>query len=353
MRSVSAAFEAAIAEGGVRLCEIWDVALANGVTYHYTSHDSDLTWNAGGDTYTSLPITRGPIRWNTDGQHDECELTLGVLDLPFLEKIKKHILEAVRITHKLICWDAAYAADEEITLNIWTADPAFDRRSMTLSLKSLLDSLNIMVPRHEYQEPCNNALFDETCGLVRADYGYAGTATAGDTLSLTDAAAGTLYKVDFDGGDSGNPIARGQTITGGTNGYTAIVVQIVYLTAATGTIWYVELSNAANFEDDEVLSSGGDSVTVNGTPAEDQTYWQMGELEMTGGENDGETRPLLTSSGSVRSLLWPMPAAIETGDTYIIYPGCDQRPVTCWEVFANRTPFRGFPFVPLLEETIM
>jgi len=353
MKSVSAAFETAIALGMVRICELYILTLSNGEIYRYTDHAKDIVWDAAGNTYTAIPITRGPIRFNSDGRYDECEIVLGIQGTEFLDKIHSNILEAAEITHKRIRWDTAYAADEEILLNIWRPDVNFNSSALAMRLISRMDSLGIKVPAHTYQEPCNNFLFDDTCGLIRAAFAYAGTATAGTSTSLTDASAGTLYSVDFDAGDSGNPIEIGDTITGGDNGYTAVVVQIVYLTAATGTIWYVELSNAANYNNNEVLTSGGDTITANGTPAEDTEFYEQGELEMTGGDNAGESRPLLTTSGSSRTVMWPFVSANAVGDTYNIYPGCDFRPVTCEARYNNVPNWRGFPYGPPIENILL
>jgi hypothetical protein len=336
-----------------KLCELYECELANGTTYRYTDHDQDITWDAASNTYTAAPgLERGPIRYNSDGQADECEITLGIDNLAFLAQVKRNILEAAKITHKLIRWDASYAADEEITLNIWVPDVSFNRSALQLRLIGLLDSLNIKVPGQMYQEPCNFSLFDPTCGLTRADYAYIGTATSGTRTTLIDSNAGTLYKVDFDGGDSSNPIDRSETITGGDNGYTAVVVQIVYLTSSAGTIWYLELSNSNNFNDNETLSSGGDSVVVNGTAAEDTAFYEQGELEITSGDNDGESRPVFTRSGNTTTVFWPYAAEIAGAVTYKLYPGCDFRPETCEARFNNEDNWRGYPWVPPIEETI-
>jgi hypothetical protein len=124
------------------------------------------------------------------------------------------------------------------------------------------------------------------------------------------------------------------------------------LTPTTGHIWYVELSNPLNFADDEVLSSGGDSVTVNGTPAEDTTLYEQGELEMLTGNNAGERRPIFSSSGSVRTVLWPFPVDVENGDTYNIYPGCDLSAQTCALRFDNAHNWDGYPWIPPAEEVM-
>ena len=45
--------------------------------------------------------------------------------------------------------------------------------------------------------------------------------------------------------------------------------------------------------------------------------------------------------------LWlPMPNAIQTGDAYSVYPGCDKRFATCQTKFSNAVNFGGFPYVP-------
>ena len=45
--------------------------------------------------------------------------------------------------------------------------------------------------------------------------------------------------------------------------------------------------------------------------------------------------------------LWlPMANAIQTGDAYSVYPGCDKRFATCQGTFNNAANFGGFPYVP-------
>jgi hypothetical protein len=352
MRTVSAAYESAIAAGGVRLCEIYELELATGVKYRYTDHDADITWDAAGNTYTAIPLKRGPIRFVTDGQYNEMEITLGILDVAVMSRIQTNILEASKITHKRIRWDASYAADEEITLGIWAPDVNFDRARLALRLVSFLDTLNMKVPSRNYQEPCNNLLFDPTCGLTRSNYNYAGTIDTGDRISFSDFTAGTIYKANFGNGDDSNPIAIGETITGQTNSYTAVVCNIVYLTATTGTIWWCEISNPANFNNGEYVDAAGDQVQIAQIPAEDTTLYEQGELEILTGNNAGERRPILSCSGSLRTVLWPFPVDLEANDTYNIYPGCDLTGATCTARFNNAVNWDGYVYVPPVEEVL-
>ncbi len=351
MIAVSAAFRAAIAANELKLAEIYDFALANGSTVRLTTHTRDLIWNVAGDTYTSFPMKRGDINRNTDGEFDEYSLTLGNISGPFYDKVHKGALESATVTLRRVRWDTSYAADEQIPVFVGKPDVAFNSKVLSITNREVLGTLNVVVPRSTFQEACNWRVFDPTCGLTQSDYAYSGTATGGTGLTLTDTTRGTLYKVDFDGGDSSNPISRGETATGGAGAGTGVVVQIVYLTASTGTIWYAE-QGGVQFVDDEVLTAVGDTVTVNGTPAEDTTFYEQGELEMTGGDNSGHRRPILVSSGGTDTVFWPFITDIAAGDTYKVYPGCDGRGATCRDTYGNLPPWRGYPFVPRAKDAL-
>jgi len=133
----------------------------------------------------------------------------------------------------------------------------------------------------------------------------------------------------------------------------AKVVDVTYLTATSGFVWYVELSGD-QFEDDDVLDNGGgDEITVNGTPAADPTFYETGEVEMTSGVNNGQQRPVALDSAGVLTVLWPFVSAVAMGDNYNLYPGCDLRGITCHQRFHNENTFRGFPYVPRIEDVLM
>ena len=202
-----------------------------------------------------------------------------------------------------------------------------------------------------FQEPCNKRLYDEGCTLVQANFEYQGTVSTGDRITFSDGIRGTIYKGIFDA--SVDTLARGETITGSVNGYTAVIVQIVYTTATTGFIWYVELSNSSNFENDELLSSGGDSITLNRIPVSDSSFYPQGEVRMNTGLNAGERRQIIKDVGNAVTLQWPFPNDLEAGDTYSIYPGCDKTAETCRDKFDNAENFRGYIYIPKVEETIM
>jgi hypothetical protein len=105
-----------------------------------------------------------------------------------------------------------------------------------------------------------------------------GVLTAGTTAQYYYdwAISGLSYAVAFDAGDETNPIEAGDTLAGdhATPGK-AVCIAIDYATATTGTITYVGTTH--QFIDDEVITGGGNTVTVDGTPAESTDYLTLPE----------------------------------------------------------------------------
>ena len=351
MLEPDAAFVTAIAEGTVKMAELYQITLADGQVFRYTSHNEDIEWGASAEVWTSIPITRGAISTKISLEADAVVLSLQNITGDLFDVVQKNALDSASITIKRIQWDDTFAAGREITVFVGTADVEFDRQVLVLRCKSILNTLNMTVPKHIFQEPCNNQHYGTTCTLTRTDFAYAGTATGGTDTTLIDTTRGTVFKGIFDA--AVDTIAIGETITGGNNAYTAVVVQVVYTTASTGFVWYVELSNPANFENNEVLSSAGDSVTLNGVPVADPSFYEQGELEITSGDNSGQRRPVLKDSVNTATVIWPFVSDIVNGVQYKIYPGCDKTTEQCTNKYDNDDNFRGFIYIPKVEETIM
>ncbi len=350
MRTVDASFSTAIGQGTLKVAELFLLELSDGSVYRYTSHPKDISWDAAPNTYKAVVIGRSPIQFTNSFESDSVQVVIGNITGDIYSEVQANILEACKITIKRILWDDSYAADREIIIFVGYADVEFDRSILTLQCRPLEDSLNVKIPRHTFQEPCNHTLFDVNCTVVRASHKYSGTATGGTTATLVDTDRGLLYKVAFDGGSG--TIAVGDVLTGGTGGGSGVVAERTYQTSGSGILWYVE-QTGVQFVNDEVLSSGGDTMVVNGTPAVDTELYLQGELEMSGGNNDGQRRPVLSDESNVLTIMWPFANVVESGDTYNIYPGCNKKAETCDVVFNNDENFRGFLYVPKIEESMM
>jgi hypothetical protein len=115
VRSVSLSFQAALAADTLQIAEIYAITLASGEVFRYTSHDKDIVWDAGSNTYlAAMPLNRGEAGYHHTGEFDDVELVLGNIEGDLSDRAMGNALEAATLTCKRVRWDASYAADEEI-----------------------------------------------------------------------------------------------------------------------------------------------------------------------------------------------------------------------------------------------
>lgn len=173
MRTPSASFLAKLAENKLNICEIFEIELTNGVTRYYTTLDKDITF--GEQNYTALPITRDPISAKMNLEIDTTKISLSNITQELAQEAENNVLEGAKITIKRIFYDDVET--DFITLFVGFASSEYNRKVLTLNCSSILNSLNVQVPRNLYQEACNFQLFDGNCGLVQASYKHEGSAT--------------------------------------------------------------------------------------------------------------------------------------------------------------------------------
>lgn len=108
----------------------------------------------------------------------------------------------------------------------------------------------------------------------------------------------------------------------------------VNITALTVTGSVTSLMDKANFIDTSRSEASG--------------IFNYGKLMWTSGNNNGAAMEVKNwdADSQIFTLWLPMPTAIEIGDTYSVYPGCDKRFATCRNTFSNAANFGGFPYVP-------
>ncbi|NTU77718.1 MAG: DUF2163 domain-containing protein [Alphaproteobacteria bacterium] len=82
--------------------------------------------------------------------------------------------------------------------------------------------------------------------------------------------------------------------------------------------------------------------------AEPEGAFAYGKLTWTSGANAGLSMEVQSwDAGNQEFKLWlPMLQAIQVGDGYAVYLGCDKRFSTCCAKFANAANFGGFPHLP-------
>ena len=96
----------------------------------------------------------------------------------------------------------------------------------------------------------------------------------------------------------------------------------------------------------------GKFTSAIAAPAGSATY-ALGRLTFTSGLNAGVMRFVRqwdVGSGTF-TLIAPAPYALQVGDSFTVYPGCDKTQNTCRK-FANLANFGGQPYIPVIETSL-
>jgi uncharacterized phage protein (TIGR02218 family) len=81
-------------------------------------------------------------------------------------------------------------------------------------------------------------------------------------------------------------------------------------------------------------------------------YFSLGAIEFTSGANIGQKRTVRQHSIS-RIAFWnPLPFALNPGDTFTVYPGCNKTVDHCKNKHTNLIRFRGEFDIPVAESVI-
>lgn len=82
-------------------------------------------------------------------------------------------------------------------------------------------------------------------------------------------------------------------------------------------------------------------------------WYALGTITFTSGANSGISRSIKAHVSGTLTLAAPLPVAPSSGDTFLIYPGCDKQKATCESgKFNNLANFRGHPFIPVPETAL-
>ena len=202
----------AIARQELKITELFDLALMDGTTRYFTSHDEDFLWGSPSVKYESLPILRGIIVSGVNLEADQVEITLANITTELMEQLQKNVLDGAQLTIRRVLYDQSYGVGMELFLFTGTVDVGFNRKVLMLMCTSILDTLNILVPRNVYQEPCNYRLFQEACAVSRSGSKLTGSASSDatdfftlvDTVGLGAAADGyySLGEIEITSGEN-------------------------------------------------------------------------------------------------------------------------------------------------------
>jgi len=173
----------AITGQALKIAELYELTLTNGVTYYYTTHDKAITWGSPSHVYSPAVLQRNAISAKTNLEPTQVDIIASNISGELYTATQLNLLDGAQIVIKRLVYTDSYAAGKDITIFVGTVDVEFNRQVLKMICTSFFDTLNILVPHRVYQEPCNNQFCDTQCTLSRNSYKTSTTAS-GDADDL-------------------------------------------------------------------------------------------------------------------------------------------------------------------------
>jgi hypothetical protein len=184
--------------------DLFIITLANSDTVlRYTSHDTDLI--IGSDRYYSKNIDRKGTKTSAGTSVDELEVDVHpdnnwtVDGVPIIQALQNGVFDNAYLQLDRVfapsAWDTTitsgsfipsissdYVLEKQFLGRVDT--PEIYGTSAQLKVKSLMQLLNINMPRNLIQSTCGNTLYDSVCGLIRATYAVTSSVTSASTAAV-------------------------------------------------------------------------------------------------------------------------------------------------------------------------
>ena len=193
MRAASAKLIALLDADQFLMADLYTITTVQNDVYRYTNYDYDLV--VGGHVYKSDGpiISREGISLSLGIEVDNLSVTIDVTDDQTFEGVRvvqafhNGQMDGARFKLERIFMDMDTPTDTSAgTIKLFEGrliEPELDRNTISVSVASDLDDLNVQMPRNLYQPSCTNTLFDSACGLLRQNHVVSTTIESGSTTS--------------------------------------------------------------------------------------------------------------------------------------------------------------------------
>lgn len=193
MRAASSKLIALLEENEFVMADLYTISTVQGDVYRYTNYDFDLV--VGGHVYKSDGpiISREGISLSLGIEVDNLSVTIDTTDEQTFEGIRvaqafhNGQMDGARFKLERIFMDKDTPTDTSAgTIKLFEGrliEPELDRNTISVSVASDLDELNVQMPRNLYQPSCTNTLFDTACGLLRQNFMVQTTIESGSTAA--------------------------------------------------------------------------------------------------------------------------------------------------------------------------
>ncbi len=171
----------------VEIFHIWEEG-DSGEHWYYTSADESVTYD--GNTYTPAAIKRSSMSFDSELEVTKVGVTVGALDDTFISYMTQNPTTQM--------WVAIYRlhrsdeSDASVVFIGQVNSVSFQGAQAEAECYGFEHFLKMKVPRYLYQSCCNNAVFDDRCGLAKEDYATTAEITlSGSGMYLSANAFGT------------------------------------------------------------------------------------------------------------------------------------------------------------------
>jgi len=230
MKTVPAAMQAVLDAGGpFKIADLYTFTLSDGTVLRWTGSQAALT--VGGNTFElGPPISRKKISWKLGLSVDSLDITLtddGSTQIngePLISAAWKNLLDDAKVTvDRFISdsWDHTSVGSVNMFTGI-VGDVKAQGKKVTVTVESELAQLKATMPRTQVLPHCANTLFDGVCGLLAANFTYAGTVGSSPTatsFTLSGVSQPDDYfaqgKVEFTSGVNSGQVRQIKTFKGG------------------------------------------------------------------------------------------------------------------------------------------
>ena len=162
------------------MADLYTITTVQGDVYRYTNYDYDLV--VGDHIYSSSGpiISREGISLSLGIEVDNLSVTIDATDNEKFDDIRvvqafhNGQMDGARFKLERIFMDMNTPTDTSAdTVKLFEGrliEPELDRNTISVSVASDLDDLNVQMPRNLYQPSCTNTLFDSACSLLRENF---------------------------------------------------------------------------------------------------------------------------------------------------------------------------------------
>ena len=180
-----------------RMADLFQLTLSDGTVLRYTSWDTDIIY--GGNTFSSSgPVfSRSKIRTVLGVEVDTLHLSITptpsdtISSVPFLPAVLRGALDGCALSLQRVFMDGSNVVQGGYLAFLGNcADIELNRETLMLTVNSVLEILNIKLPRNLYQPGCLHALYDADCTVSRAAFKVPGTVAVSPSRTELDSLLG-------------------------------------------------------------------------------------------------------------------------------------------------------------------